>query len=105
MDPMRETDHLVRGTFIGMLSIAATLPLVGYVMMDVGKESVLAIAGSTFAVLSLLLLLPPFCKLVRGEGHLSIEDDVPSLKASLTGRVVGLILGLLLGAPAITLWR
>lgn len=105
MEPTRETDHLVTGTFIGMLASAATLPLVGYVMSEIGKENILMITGSTLTVLSVILLLPPLYKLIRGERRLSIEEDVRSLKATMTGRAVGLVLGLVLGAPAIALWR
>lgn len=102
---MREPDLLVKGTFIGMLTSVVALPLVGHVMAELGKEDIWTIIGSTFVILGVPLLLPPLYKLVRGERCLSIEEDVPSLKATMTGRVVGLVLGMMLGAPAIALWR
>ncbi|AYR23394.1 hypothetical protein RC54_05945 [Herbaspirillum rubrisubalbicans] len=88
-----------------MLGSAATLPLVYHIMVALGWEGVWSVVGVTFIVLGLLLLLPPICKLLRGEHRLNIEDDIKSLKATITGRALGLLLGLILGAPAITLSR
>jgi len=105
MESTRETDHLVKGTFVGMLASVVALPLVHYVMAALGGDDVWDITGGTLLLLVLVLLLPSIIKFLRGERYLSIEEDMRSLKATITGRAVGVLLGLILGAPAILIWR
>jgi hypothetical protein len=106
MDLMHETDSLVKGAVLGLVSTTVAVSVIYFV---IEKLTQLQATGWLILVLALSLMIvaliaPAVVNLVKGGSRTDIAFDPAAVKAGLRGRAIGIALGLAFGISVVTLW-